>query len=408
MPRPKKYKTQAERKAAISASNEKSIRTKRIKSRFWRLVIPAIEGYGINPPKGHPPLEALKAEVLDALEAKEGPRGLEHWCVAWQTHSGSGLPHLDILLGYSKGVLNAATRYDYLFKHGNLTRYKKLNAAIVEYGTKEDPSPLSNIDSDHLVLQQAVKADMYSAMEEALVKDPFSFKPLEWLNTHDLFRAASKTAYTKNLKIIRDRQAILCYQALLKCPGIAPITPKVIKERLSQSQYRKFNSWSGYGTIVDHINQIPEYGFNRPHKTSNLLLVGRPNTGKTTLGRRLSELVASYPLGVRSWFPSYSDDVYSLMRWEEFTLSTYKYDLMLRLLEGEAMQLPIKGGHIRRHNNQLIIMTSNWSLQEHICRRFYHETDRAHARLNLAPRVTEVIIPKNHDLFILLKLLKIF
>lgn len=407
MGRLKKYKTEAERLAARRKTMRlASLRApSRLGGRFWRLVIPAIEGYGVRPPRDCQRLARLKREVTDLILDRQRPRGLEHWCVAWQTHSGSGLPHLDILLGYHRAVKNSLKRYDYVLKHGDLTRYKALNRAILDYGRKQDPCPLSNIDSDRLLLESEVKGDLYGALQAAMVRNPEGFNAADWLDKHDLFRAASRGNYAKALKMVRDRQASICHRKLRNKPGFGLISPEKVRQRLSRQEYKTYQSWSGYATIVDFLNQIPRWGLRRPHKTPNLLIVGRPNIGKTTLGRRLSELVASYPLGVRSWFPSYRDGVYRLMRWEEFTLSKYPYDLLLRLLEGEAMQLPIKGGHVRRRDNQLIIMTSNLTLEEHIRNRFREASARAHARLNLPARVTQVVVPPGHDLFLLVNLL---
>lgn len=404
MPRPKKYASEEQRLAAKRARSKSY--PKRTRGKYWRLVIPRLEGYEAGLPHPHPPLESLKAEVCSKIRLKQTSRGLDGWCVAWQTHPTSGLPHLDILLTYRKGVLNTMGRYDYALKHGDLTRYKALNKAILEYGTKQDPGPVTNIDIRHTLMQQAVKTDIYSAVESEMVRDPFNFNISRYLNDNDLYRAASKTNYFKQKRLLLERQATLCHRLLLKRPGFKHITAEIMRQKLSKSELKTFRSWAGYQVIVDHLNQIPIYGFTRPHKTSNLLIVGRPGIGKTTLFRHLDSLVASYPMGTHgAWFPDYTDGVYSFLKWEEFTLTKYPYDLLLKLLEGQRSALPVKGSHAFRTDNQLITMTSNLTLDEHICRKFKDKTMRAHSRLNLAARVTEVVVPQGLKLFVLLKLL---
>ena len=404
MGRPKKYTTRGEKIRAKKQYRKNEL--KRVAGKIWRLVIPHIEGYGESPEHGHPGLESLKAEVLAKIRLKEGPRGLEKWCVAWQKHPTNGLPHLDILLIYQKRIKHTLNRFDYALKHGNLTKYKKLNRAILQYGCKEDPSPLSNIDVDHALKEQQVRESLYSAMQRAMVADPFGFNPIGWLNDNDLFRAASKANYTKSIRMIRDRQSDICHKQLLKKPGFRQITRSLVEQRLSPEQLEIYDSWKGYQTIVDHLNQIPRFGFNRPHKTSNLLLVGRPNIGKTTLCRKIRDYCASYPIGIKGgWWPFFKDHTYTVLDWQEFNLGVYDYTTLLTLLQGQSLKLPIKGGHVMKSDNPLIIMTSNKSLASHIDSKFYQEEDRCLSRLNLKPRITEVIVPEGRDLFILLKLI---
>lgn len=408
MGRPKKYKTEAERRAAKRQTDRRAAAKspKRVKGRFWRLVVPAIEGYGTNPSRPSPSLEDLKARVLDQLQAREKPRGLNHWCVAWQTHQGSGLPHLDILLGYEKVVANPATRYDYLVKHGNLTRYKNLNRAIIEYGRKEDPVPLSNIDTNQFLLESEVKASLYATAERAMMQDPFNFRIESWLDNHDLYRAASKTNIFKSMRVLKIKQQEVCRKKLVNMPGLQPITRKHIRASLNRKQWIEYKSWAGYRIIVDHLNHIAKWGWNRPHKTSNLLLVGRPNTGKTSLCMAIEELCPVYQAGVRSWFPGYVSGIYSMLTWDEFNLSAYPYTTLLKFLQGRPMDLPVKGGHVRKQDNPLVIMTSNLTLERHICKKFRKDCDRETARLNLAPRITEIVIPEGKTLFLLLKLIR--
>lgn len=381
---------------------------KRVKGRYWRLVIPAIKGYGIRPSRPHPGLKALKHQVLDCLLAREKSRGLEHWCIAWQTHPGSGLPHLDILLGYKVAVQNTLKRYDVLLKHGNLTRYRTLNVGIIQYGRKEDPEPLSNIlSSQNLIFQAQInEGRLYNILERAMRQDPWNFRMQDWLEERNLYRFASRKGYISCKRILTEQQAAICRQSFKNRAGVAQITREVITRLLSAGELKSFKSWSGYQRVVDFINQIPIWGYHRPHKTPNLLLVGRPNTGKTSLLNALAKRTSVYPLGTRGgWFPGYCDGVFKLLRWDEFSLKVYPYPQLLRMLEGISITLPIKGGHVPRRDNQLIIMTSNLTLQQHICNKFKAVAGRQYARLNLAPRVTEVIIPQDVNLFLLIKLL---
>ena len=135
------------------------------------------------------------------------------------------------------------------------------------------------------------------------------------------------------------------------------------------------------------------------------MLVGRPNTGKTTLARKIRQYVAVYSLGVENWFPRYQNWVYPMILWNQFYLRAMPYQQLLNVLEGEPTDLPFKGGSILKRDNQLVFITSNMSLQQHICRRFKDQETRAMSRATLMVRIDQITIPEDKDLFLLLKLI---
>ena len=406
--RPRKYRTEQQRHAATSMQKRASAarRPKPISGRYFRLVIPALAGY---PPAWRwdsPAIHSLRARAVDLISARQRARGLTSYLVAVERHAGSGLPHLDILLVYSKRVKNSPGHYDYVVKHGNLTRYRTVNAAILDYGRKQDPSPLGNLDTARVVMQARVRTDLYAMMQQAMLRDPFGFDPISWLADNGLTANAIRTRVFKAIRMIKQLQTHECNRRLTLRPGIREITDELIRQRLTAEQLGRYRSWAGYQTVVDHINQIPRWGYARPHKTRNLYLCGPPNTGKSTLLRAISAHCPTYPLGTRAgWFPQFKSRVYTMLIWDEFDLRVYRYPDLLRLLEGAPMKLPQKGGHVQRADNQLIVATSNLRLAEHISMRFRTPENRAHSRANLGARFTEVHLPPGLDLFFLLKLI---
>ena len=405
MPRPKKYRSEQQRRAA-KQSQDRQAGKKRLAGRYFRLVVPALEGYPSDWKWQSERIRELRASVVDLLTAHERSRGLDRYLVAVERHQGSGQPHLDILMRYIKRIQNPLNRYDYLVKHGNLIRYRTVNTAILDYGRKQDPSPLGNLDAARVIAESRVRTELYTMMKQAMMRDPFKFDPIDWLADTGLDDAAVRTNMYKTIRAVKDRQSRECNRRLAMRPGIREITPELIRQRLSDDELRVYHSWPGYATIVDHINQIARWGCMRPHKTPNLYLCGPPNTGKSTLLRQIAKHCATYPLGTRDgWFPHFKSGVYTMLVWDEFDLRTYRYTDLLKLLEGAPMKLPQKGGHVERADNQLIACTSNLTLREHISMRFRTAENRAHSRANLGVRFTEVCIPRGHDLFMLIKLI---
>ena len=75
-------------------------------------------------------------------------------------------------------------------------------------------------------------------------------------------------------------------------------------------------------------------------------------------------------------------------------------------LEGIPMKLPVKGGHVIREDNQLIIMNSNLKLKQHLEIKFRKPALVKQAISNLSTRVTQVVIPKNRSLFLIVDLIE--
>jgi hypothetical protein len=382
-----------------------------VKSKFWRIVIPNLIQYQNSTLLQ---LTNLKYSVLQRLLAKETKRGLQHYRIAIQHHQ-NGVPHLDILLTYTTSKQRRLTDWDYLLRHGYVTAYRNLNKAIIQYGTKEDKASLSNFPEDTsaiLDIQQLTK-DPFAYLYARMKEDPLHFNLQDYvyrneLSTHIKGWSAIKTK-------LKDMQLAAANHTLRSRPGIAPITRARVQERLTPAQLQVFDSWQGYSTIVDHLNQMSKYGFNRPLKTSNLLVTGRPNIGKTSLFHNPNHLpqqvcvqdyTAMYQMGMVNWFPKYQSDTYSLILWNQAKLTSYSYDVILKLLEGSHCDLPAKGSSHRKVDNPLVIMTSNMTLEQLICQKFPHNPDfQSLARQNLSVRIKNVIIPPGYDLFLLQKLL---
>lgn len=422
------------------------MKSKQFDHSIFRLVIRNIEGYGTHDTPTHgtlrsissvPSLDVLKHKVLQHLLQKQSKRKsrLVNWSIAWQTHASSGLPHLDILLVYQRNVSANYTTFDYIIKdlgiaqrdvgddvgvgHVWVTPYssKKLNKAILDYGEKEDPSPLSNFTlqvKQQLVRLHKLKADVYLYLQQQMLKDPLHFNLEQYVRTHNLDPHIPNWSGIKTK--LKDMQAAAANLSLKNKPGFRLITDDLINSKLNNAQKQLYYGvWDGYRRIVSYLNQIVSHKGNRDPKTLNLLITGAPNTGKSALVwhpnphdefNPISAYCSVYPIGMSQWFPKYQSDVYHCIYWNEAKLTSYSYDTILKLLDGSPLDLPNKGAVSRKVDNPLIIMTSNLSLEQMIQQKFGHNKQYIKmARKNLAVRVQNVIVPKKYNLFLLQKLL---
>ena len=417
----------------------------RFNNSIYRLIIRNIDGFGTfqkpilgvkRVPNLCPELDQLKSKILDRLITKESTRKskLINWSIAWETHTGSGLPHLDILLVYQQNIKPDYTSFDYLIKDLNIKQHDvgdnvgighvwitsysptKLSKAILDYGQKEDPDVLTNLTSqskEDLLRLTKLKADPYVYLEDQMRKDPIYFNLEQYCQKHNLARNIRSWSSIKTK--LKDMQIAAANLKLKNKPGFKFIDRSLIQSRLTPSELATYDSWSGYQTIVNYLNQIPIKGNKRKMKTMNLLITGPASIGKTSLFHNpnhdsyqssIQDYCAVYQMGMSTWFPKYQSGVYHMILWNEAKLTSYSYDTILKVLEGSYVDLPIKGGIAPKRDNPLVVMTSNMTLEQMIEQKFNYSLSLSNmARSNLSVRVQNVVVPEGYDLFLLQKLL---
>ena len=329
----------------------------------------------------------------------------------------SGEPHFHAILVYPiRKNITSPDFFDYLGIHPNIQVMRNMKAAI-EYVYKEDPNPQTNMDilQQKRVARAKDSSSLYQLLEEQMKKDPFNFDVFKYCVDHNLSKQIYKASYSKAVHLLSKIREAYCNKLLFQKPGFKFISRPHIQSILSPSELIIFDSWNGYQTIIDHLNQIPRYRFRRPAKTMNLLITGPKSIGKSALVWQtymephlnpLNSYCSVYPMGMKDWFPEYKSQIYDAIYWNEAKLTSYAYDTILQLLDGSPMMLPTKGGGHKKIDNPLIIMTSNLTLPQMIQQKFhYNKRYQQMSKQNLSVRITNVVVPEGYDLFLLQKLL---
>lgn len=350
-------------------------------------------------------ISRLKTQVFEAIRARELPY-LVHLGVVRETHK-DGSYHLHVYVQYRGRRTLSPKHFDYLPKHPHVKVVRGLKA-VLNYLTKEDSTPLftQGFSPLYQVNKLRIEREPFALLAQEMRKDPLNFKVWQWIVANNLSVAASRGNWSKAINQLKRQQQVEANNILRSRVGMKEITRELIKATLTSKELELYDSWEGYQRIIDLLNDIPRYGFHRSHKRRNLLLVGRPNTGKTTLARKIRQYVAVYSFGVDNWFPRYQNWVYPMILWNQFYLRAMPYGQLLNILEGEATDLPFKGGSVLKKDNQLILITSNMTLEQHICSRFRQQYARDLARANLSVRIEQILIPEDKDLFLLLPLIQ--
>lgn len=340
----------------------------------------------------------------------------------------SGKSHFHVILVYpSRKEILRQDAFDFHDIHPNIQIMRNMKAAL-QYVYKEDPNPLTNMNiiQQKRVARAKDSSSLYQFLEEQMLKDPFRFDVMQYCAEHNILKQIYKANYSKAINLIKLAQPAYCRLIHQKKSGIKFITPDLISEKLNKVELEQFYSHSCFQTIVDHINQIYTYPNKdqttmAPLKTKHLLIVGDANIGKTSLIYHrgddvdpypgLSHYYATYYLSVgQKYFPPYRSFDYRLVNWQQFTISSdmfpkSAYNRLLNYLDGSVSALPQKGkAPVQRQDNPKHILTSNRTLEQHICKTFTSQQSRTMSRMNLGTRIDCVVIPKGKSIHFLRKL----
>lgn len=369
----------------------------------------------------------MLAQFLINLNPKDVKLKPEKYLICQQMYD-SGQPHFHAILIYSKRKqVTNPEHYDYLGIHPNIQTMRNMKAAL-QYVYKEDPNPLTNMNivQQRRVARAKDSSSLYQLLEQQMLKDPLHFDLTKYLYDNNLFKQIYKANYNKAIQLIKQAQPAAVRALLSNKPGIKLITPELIQQKLDSDEIKQYYSDLCYQKIVSHINQIHKYpnkdqASMAPSKTPHLLLVGDSSIGKSALVDHrpndqypypgLMHYYACYHLSIgQKYFPPYRSFDYRMVRWNQFTIASdmfpkQAYSRLLDYLEGAPSALPQKGrASVQRQDNPKHILTSNRTLQQHICKTFNSEESRSLARRNLGTRVDCVVIPNGKNIHFLRKL----
>ena len=357
--------------------------------------------------------EEFVAEMKQRF-AKRNNTEIEMYVVAEETYKDGDL-HYHALLRTSKKIKITNERFfDYEGAHPSIELMRNLTATLA-YLNKTDVAPYASVDIS-TAKEKARREQSYQSLIDVMVEhleaDPERFDPDRYIYVHGLIPLIVGK-WGKDLqsvvKMIEKARETIHRQIEEAKPGLRLITPELISERLSAEELQEFHDNPGYQQIVDCVNQMYHYEGNRPHKSPNLLIVGEPNTGKTSFITEITKHVRYYGLSMKNWIPRYKNHQFHLMRWEEVEFTDFPRALTKLLLEGMRCDFPQKGSSILRIDNPLIMMTSNSPFLK-ICerarrRREDDETLYMDLIKPLSVRIIEVTIPKGKDIFFMQKLI---
>ena len=417
----KPKKTSKTKEKGVSKGEKPSFNALRLSTKTYFLTYKGISDSG----------QKLSKTSLANFLLKQNPNDRklrpEKYLICQQMYD-SGQPHFHAILIYSKRKqINNHDHYDFLGIHPNIQAMRNMKAAL-QYVHKEDPAPHTNMDVVHQ--RRAARArdtsSLYQLLRQQMLKDPFRFDVDDYCISHSLDKQIYKANYAKALALVKRMQPAAARALMRHKTGIKFITPQLIQRNLTPEELTQYHSHPCYAKVIAHVNEIHTYP-NRdqstmaPSKTPHLLIVGDASIGKSALVDHrptaqyphagLMHYYPCYHLSIgQKFFPTYRSFDYPLVRWNQFTIDSdlfpkKSYNRLLDYLQGAPSALPQKGRPpVERQDNPKHILTSNRTLQQHICKTFSSQQSRALSRRNLGTRVDCVVIPKGKNIHFLRKL----
>lgn len=369
---------------------------KRIQGKHLILISPGLNASEEN-------IDGLKKVFFQLILKHE--RHLEHLGVAQKTNS-DGLFYVYVYIQYIYRRTLSRKHFKYLPNgYPRVSVVRGINDAL-DYIYGEDRAPLltKGFSSLYLINTIKIKRDLLAMLWSKMQKDALNFNVWQYITQNGLTTVFEKKCWQNAIFQLEAHQAIQADRALRGSTSLHYITRQLIQQSLTTHELQLYDSWEGYQKIVDHINQIALNKYLRPVSAKHLLLVGRKDIS-TKIANEIRKYVAVFNFRLKKRFPYYENDVYSMILFNQFYLNRMSYKKLLTILNVDRARLTYGCENVKI-DNPLIYITSNKSLEQHICDKFKDENTRTQARYNLRLRITQVVIPSDKDLSLLLKLIR--
>lgn len=292
--------------------------------------------------------------LLNLVIEREQKKGLIYASVARESHK-DGTPHYHFLVSYdNKRQITSHKYFHYIFQAqghysgvrnlSDSVRYIQKDKLFLEWGSLHTKN--STIQTTNKIIKILEKPgipiyDIYAQMtddERAIVY-----------------------AQAHKLEIYHRRfQGYLQVCQLRQMPRLQTI----LMEKLSSIPFYKQDHFPIWDILSQNLGI-------RPYKQKHLHLWSYlPDMGKSSLLHLLQKNAPTYCWPTDNWYEKYRDNTFQFIIWDEFSLIGQKVDFLKLLFAGEELMLPVKGSHIHKTDNPLIITCANHSLRDLLLRKY--------------------------------------
>jgi hypothetical protein len=330
-----------ERKTSARSGDPKVKSSFRLAARNCFLTFPAVSE--------ERPLEDLR----DKLVTAEQPKGLVYACIARELHK-DGTPHFHFLLHYKlKRNITTPQYFNFLLdKQCNCSAVRDFSASstYIKKGNDFCEWGISPLSAQKATVQKLV---------HSLESPNFQIQDIyEHLTSEDRLVVFEKST---KLEVYHRR-----YQGFLQLQALR-LTPRLVDLRLDllpSIPYYHPDHLPIWEALRDNLGPRA-YKQKHIHIWSSL-----PDMGKSSLLNMLKSFAPTYIWPTDNWYEKYRNETFQFILWDEFTLIGQKTDFLKLLFAGEPMLLQVKGSHIHKTDNPLIISCANHSLRDLLLKKY--------------------------------------
>ena len=333
--------------APSPVASETKLNTFRISSKKFFLTFPHVQ-------------TSLSFQEIFDLILRNSTQTLTSVIIAKEPHS-DGSPHFHIFLEFQKKFDTKNPKvFDYIFnKHGNYSSVKNFKQTI-KYITKHND--YQEFLSDFTTTKNSLTTQMRLILELPKAKPHDLYQLQEETVRNTIFEVSNKIetyhrrfhAYLHEKDISEKHHILLWDLALLQQQASPELLPYVL------NLLPLLHFLNRYMNKAERVYKSPQI----------LIWSSEPNYGKSSFMNLLDALSPTYNWPTDNWYELYTNYLLQFILWDEFTLIGHTQEFLKLLLAGNPLKLPIKGSQIFKKDNPIIFCASNYSLKEHVKRKY--------------------------------------
>ncbi len=303
---------------------------------------------------------ASAKNLLEKIIKHEADAGREVICATLgiEEHKDKGI-HVHFAIAFSKRQTFGCAHWKYLFeKQANIQKITwnaRSRADAFHYSTKTNASIAKfgeRVLSRLTVPDREMSGERLHDYIRKVIEEGSSLLDLE---THEMLEVRSYCS--RNREQIRKTVAYL--QTISHEKKLANLEGFDVKdvELVSNPKHKQILQFFA------QANSAPK-PWEQPFKTRALYICSKPNFGKTSLVNHIKNLAPAYSFPAKEWFVNYRNNFYWFIYWDEPEFKYFGKAFLKRLLQGEQIDLPIKGSSVDKSDSPLFVMLSNEPLRK--------------------------------------------
>lgn len=305
--------------------------------------------------------ETTKEWMAEKIKEKWGNQ-IKAMIIARETYKETEGHHIHLgIEWHKKKNIKDANLFDFLFMEGKRSQHASIEA--MHGSMKQTKEYLSKEDKDPLVIGELSetgekKKGMTTLIAEAIAEGKTDQEINNMNPGFYLMHGKRIKEYRRETENWKNKDKKVDWEELVPIDGMT-------------DQELEVQRW-----LNENIRK------ERRHKQAQLMIVGSPNSGKTSLVIALDSLVRIYWMPTQEQFyDGWGDDDYDLAVFDEWNNVHHQHAWLMKLLEGGPSRMRYKGGSALKRNYLPIMILTNYTIAEMYSKKVEEQALRARIKL---------------------------